>query len=114
MLGPDDTIRAIHGSVLYAVATGWVHGFRTAAAVPSVAASLLGLAAHRMAFGINTLLVLVIVRHTDTPQVAVAGLGTAVLFLSATGLTWSAYAGERTGSVRSTEPAYASMNHSSA
>ncbi|BBY85883.1 MFS transporter [Mycolicibacterium tokaiense] len=86
VLGPDDTIRAIHGSVFYAVATGWIHGFRTAAAVPSVAASLLGLAAHRMAFGINSLLVLVIVRHTDTPQVAVAGLGTAVLFLSATGL----------------------------
>lgn len=86
VLGPDDTVRAIHGSVFYAVSTGWVHGFRTVAAVPAVASTLTGLAAHRMAFGINTLLVLVIVRHTDTPQVAVAGLGSAVLFLSATGL----------------------------
>ncbi|CAN5402619.1 MFS transporter [soil metagenome] len=86
VLGPDDTVRAIHGSVLYAVSTGWVHGFRTVAAVPAVAATLAGLATHRMAFGINTLLVLVIVRHTDTPQVAVAGLGTAVIFLSATGI----------------------------
>jgi len=86
VLGPDDTIRAIHGSVFYAVSTGWVHGFRTVAAVPAVASTLTGLAAHRMAFGINTLLVLVIVRHTDVPQVDVAGLGSAVLFLSATGL----------------------------
>ena len=37
-----------------------------------------------MVFGINTLLVLVIVRHTDTQ--AVAGLGTAVLFVAATGI----------------------------
>jgi hypothetical protein len=36
-----------------------------------------------MVLGINTLLVLVIVRHTDTQ--AVAGLGTAVLFVAATG-----------------------------
>jgi MFS family permease len=86
VLGPDDTVRAIHGSVFYAVSTGWVHGFRTVAAVPAVASTLAGLGLHRMAFGINTLLVLVIVRHTDTPQVAVAGFGSAVVFLSATGL----------------------------
>ena len=42
--------------------------------VPTVAATLAGLAAHRMVFGINTLLVLVIVRHTDTAT-TVAGLG---------------------------------------
>ncbi|MET0899357.1 MAG: MFS transporter [Mycobacterium sp.] len=84
VLGPDDTVRAIHGSVFYAVSTGWVHGFRTVAAVPSVAASLVGLAAHRMAFGINSLVVVVIVRHTDVPQVEVAGLGSAVIFVSAT------------------------------
>lgn len=83
LLGPDDSARAVHGSVLYAVATGWVHGIRTVAAVPTVAATLAGLAAHRMAFGINSLLVLVMVRHTDTQQVA--GLGTAVLFVAATG-----------------------------
>ena len=64
-LGPDDTARAIHGSAFYAVATGWLHGLRTVVGTPSVAATLAGLAAHRVAFGINTLLMLVIVRHTE-------------------------------------------------
>lgn len=85
VLGPDDTTRAIHGTVLYAVAAGWVHGLRTVGHRPTVAATLAGLAAHRAAFGINTLLVLVVVRHADTPAVSVAGLGTAVLFVAATG-----------------------------
>lgn len=85
VLGPDDTARAIHGSAVYAVATGWLHGARTVHAVPSVAATLAGLAAHRMVFGINTLLVLVIVRHSETPAVDVAGFGSAVLFVGATG-----------------------------
>lgn len=85
VLGPDDSIRAVHGSVRYAVATGWVHGIRTVAAVPTVAATLGGLAAHRMAFGINTLLVLVIVRHSGDQEVAGLGLGIAVLFIAATG-----------------------------
>jgi MFS family permease len=83
ILGPHESKRAIHGSVAYAVATGWVHGARTVLAVPSVVATLSGLAAHRMVFGINTLLVLVMVRHTDTQDVA--GLGTAVLFVAAAG-----------------------------
>jgi MFS family permease len=82
-LGPDDSARAIHGSAAYAVATGWLHGLRTVNATPSVAATLAGLAAHRVVFGINTLLMLVIVRHSDTQ--AVAGLGTAVVFVAATG-----------------------------
>jgi MFS family permease len=84
VLGPDDSARAVHGSVAYAVATGWGYGLRTVAAVPSVAATLSGLAAHRMVLGINTMLVLVIVRHTG--EHGVAGLGTTVLFLGATGL----------------------------
>jgi MFS family permease len=83
ILGPHESKRAIHGSVAYAVATGWVHGARTVVAVPTVAATLSGLAAHRMVFGINTLMVLVIVRHSDTP--AVAGFGTTVLFVAANG-----------------------------
>ena len=83
LLGPDDSVRAIHGSVAYAVATGWAHGVRTVGAVPSVAATLAGLAAHRMVFGINSLLVLVIVRQTDTQEVA--GLGTTALFALAAG-----------------------------
>lgn len=83
ILGPHESVRAIHGSAAYAVATGWVHGARTVLAVPTVAATLAGLAAHRMVFGINSLLVLVIVRQSDTHEVA--GLGTSVLFVAATG-----------------------------
>ena len=84
VLGPDDSKRAIHGSVVYAVATGWLHGVahRAGRADASRPRSS-GLAAHRMVFGINTLLVLVMVRHTDTQEVA--GFGTAVLFFAATG-----------------------------
>ena len=81
VLGPHESKRAIHGSVAYAVATGWLHGARTALAVPTVAGTLAGLATHRMALGINTMLVLVMVRHGDTQSVA--GLGTAALFLGA-------------------------------
>jgi MFS family permease len=84
ILGPHESKRSIHGSVVYAVATGWLHGARTAGAVSTVAATLSGLAAHRMALGINTLLVLVMVRHTDTA--GVVGLGSAATFFAATGI----------------------------
>ncbi|MCT7661302.1 MFS transporter [Mycobacterium deserti] len=84
VLGPHESKRSIHGSVVYAVATGWAHGIRTVSAVPTVAATLSGLAAHRMVFGINSLLVLVMVRHTDTH--VVAGLATSVMFLAAGGI----------------------------
>lgn len=83
LLGPDDSARAVHGSVVYAVATGWLHGARTVLAFPSVSATLSGLAAHRMVFGVNTLLVLVMVRHTEAATVA--GFGTTVLFVTAGG-----------------------------
>lgn len=83
VLGPDDTKRAIHGSVLYLVITGWLHGARTVLSRPTVAGTLAGLAAHRMVFGVNTLLVLLLVRHAG--GTSVGGLGTAVLFVAATG-----------------------------
>ena len=83
VLGPHESKRAIHGSVAYAVATGWVHGIRTVAAVPTVAGTLAGLAAHRMVFGINSLLVLVMVRQSERQEVA--GFGASVLFLAAVG-----------------------------
>ncbi|WP_125079760.1 MFS transporter [Mycobacterium sp. P7213] len=83
VLGPDDTKRAIHGSVLYAVTTGWMHGIRTVRDRPTVAATLSGLAAHRMAFGINTLVVLVLVRHVG--EHTVSGLGTTALFVASAG-----------------------------
>lgn len=82
VLGPDHT--GAHESVVYAVATGWADGVRTVTETPSVAATLSGLAAHRMVFGINSLLVLVIVRHTGAE--GFAGLGTAVVFVAATGI----------------------------
>ncbi len=81
VLGPDHA--AARDSVVYAVATGWADGVRTVAHTPSVAATLSGLATHRMVFGINSLLVLVIVRHTGAD--GFAGLGTAVVFVAATG-----------------------------
>jgi len=83
VLGPDDTGSAIHGSVVYAVITGWLHGLRTALDRPTVAATLSGLAAHRMVFGINSLLVLLLVRSRDTG--AVSALGSALLFVAAAG-----------------------------
>jgi hypothetical protein len=84
VLGPQESARAIHGSVAYAVATGWLHGARTALAVPTVAGTLAGLATHRMVLGINTMLVLVMVRHGDIQSVA--GFGTAALFFFVTGI----------------------------
>jgi MFS family permease len=83
VLGPDDTQRAIHGSVIYAVITGWMHGIRTVRNRPTVAATLSGLAAHRMVFGINTLVVLLLVRGGGAASVG--ALGGAMLFLTATG-----------------------------
>jgi MFS family permease len=84
ILGPHESKRSIHGSVAYAVATGWLHGARTVLAVPTVAGTLAGLATHRMVLGINTMLVLVMVRHSDTQSVA--GFGTSAVFLIAGGI----------------------------
>ena len=83
VLGPDDTRLAIHGSVVYAVITGWLHGLRTVLQRPTVAATLSGLAAHRMVFGINSLVVLLLVRSRDAA--AVSALGSAMLFVAAAG-----------------------------
>ena len=68
VLGPDDTKRAIHGPAFYAVVTGWLHGARTVAQRPTVAATLSGLAAHRMVIGINSLLILLLVHHLTDPR----------------------------------------------
>lgn len=84
VLGPDDSSRAIHGSVAYAVIMGWLHGTRTVLQRPTVAGTLSGLAAHRMVVGINSLLMLVLVHHLSDP--AVGGLGNALLFFGASGL----------------------------
>jgi len=84
VLGPDDTQRAIHGSVVYAVINGWLHGARTIVRSPTVAAALSALAAHRMVVGINSLLLLLLAHHTRDP--AVGGLGIALVFFAASGL----------------------------
>jgi Major Facilitator Superfamily len=84
VLGPDDTKSAIHGSAVYAVVTGWLHGARTVVQRPTVAATLSGLAAHRMVVGINSLVMLVLVHHLPAP--ATGGLGIALLFFAAAGL----------------------------
>ena len=80
VLGPD---HGAAGPVLSVVLAGWADGVRTVIGTPSVSATLSGLAAHRMVFGINSLLVLVIVRQTGAA--GFAGLGIAVLFVAATG-----------------------------
>jgi len=84
VLGPDDTARAIHGPAIYAVVTGWLHGARTVAQRPTVAATLSGLAAHRMVVGINSLVMLLLVHHL--PVSGGGGLGIALLFFAAAGL----------------------------
>ncbi|OBA69391.1 MFS transporter [Mycobacterium sp. 1554424.7] len=86
VLGPDDTKRAIHGSAVYAVITGWLHGARTVLQRPTVAATLSGLAAHRMVVGINSLVMLVLVHHLPGPRPATGGLGIALVFFAAAGL----------------------------
>jgi MFS family permease len=83
VLGPDDTGPAIHGSAIYAVVTGWLHGVRTVLDRPTVAATLSGLAAHRMVFGVNSLLVLLLVRNGH--MASVSALSSAMLFVAAAG-----------------------------
>lgn len=81
VLGPDRA--APERSALHEVLRGWACGARAVRDTPTVGATLSGLAAHRVVFGINSLLVLVIVRSTGTA--GFGGLGTAVLFVAAAG-----------------------------
>jgi hypothetical protein len=61
-VGPADGT----GSTVGAVAAGLGRGARAAWRAPGVAAALLALGAHRVAFGINTLLALLLVRYAFT------------------------------------------------
>ncbi|MFC5996102.1 MFS transporter [Pseudonocardia hispaniensis] len=87
LLGPDDTDEP--SRALVAVALGLADGARATAATPSVAASFLALAAHRLVFGLNTLLTLLLLRYAFRDEgvlrTGIAGLGEAVL-LAALGL----------------------------
>ena len=78
------TGRSLARSAVYAVITGWLHGARTVVQRPTVAATLSGLAAHRMVVGINSLLMLLLVHHIRAS--ATGGLGIALLFFAASGL----------------------------
>ncbi|SFO15654.1 hypothetical protein SAMN05216207_103337 [Pseudonocardia ammonioxydans] len=55
-------------SVLRDVLGGLAAGARATATTPAVCAPFLGLVAHRLAFGINTLLLLMLFRHVFTPE----------------------------------------------
>jgi MFS family permease len=86
-LGPDrtDGRSSTAGSVLH----GFADGARATIATPSVAASFLALGTHRLAFGVSTLLSLLLFRYAFTDagplRAGMAGLGEAVV-LAAAGL----------------------------
>ncbi len=90
-LGPDaagDGGETPRVGVLRDVAGGLLAGARATARTPAVAAPFLGLVAHRLAFGINTLLMLMLFRSvfgTDSGFGGFAGVGTVVV-LTAAGL----------------------------
>jgi MFS family permease len=90
-LGPDRTDS--HQRTTVTVLRGFADGARATIATPSVAASFLALAAHRLSFGITTLLTLLLFRYafTDTGpfRAGLAGLGQAVV-LAAAGLATAA------------------------
>ncbi|WP_308259559.1 MFS transporter [Pseudonocardia sp. H11422] len=87
LLGPDETNEP--PQALVAVARGLADGARATAATPTVAGSFLALAAHRLAFGISTLVSLLLFRYAFTDsgvfRAGLAGVGEAVV-LAALGL----------------------------
>ncbi len=87
LLGPDRTDEP--DRTVVAVARGLVDGARATARTPTVAASFLALAAHRLSFGVTTLLTLMLFRHaftgTGVLRGGLAGVGEAVA-LAAAGL----------------------------
>ena len=90
-LGPD--ARGGPTRTVVAVLRGFVDGARAVAANPSIAASFAGLAAHRLAFGISTLLTLLLYRYTFTDigplRAGLPGIGEA-LAVAAAGLLCAA------------------------
>ncbi|MHA6620363.1 MFS transporter [Pseudonocardia sp. DLS-67] len=84
-LGPDrtDGRRSTIGSVLH----GFADGARATIATSSVAASFLALGTHRLAFGVSTLLSLLLFRYAFTDagplRAGMAGLGEAIVFAAA-------------------------------
>lgn len=96
-LGPDGAGGGDAGddNAARVVAAGLVRGARAAWAAPGVAAALVALGAHRIAFGINTLLILLLVRYSFTGVgVLPGGLAgfSEVVAVSAAGLLLAAVA----------------------
>jgi MFS family permease len=85
LLGPDRTDEP--DRTVVAVARGLVDGARATARTPTVAASFLALAAHRLSFGVTTLLTLMLFRHVFTGagvlRSGMAGVGEAVAMAAA-------------------------------
>jgi MFS family permease len=90
-LGPDATSGP--SRTVVAVLHGFVDGARAVAANPTIAASFAGLAAHRLAFGITTLLTLLLYRYAFTDigplRAGLAGIGE-VVAVAAAGLLCAA------------------------
>lgn len=88
-LGPDRTGPVGAPRRTVTVLRGFADGARAVAATPSIAASFAALGAHRLAFGITTLLTLLLFRYAFTDAGAIraglAGIGEAVV-LAAAGL----------------------------
>jgi MFS family permease len=86
-LGPDRVDEP--ANAVRAVLRGYADGARAIAATPSVSASFAALAAHRLAFGISTLLSLLLFRYSFTDdgvlRAGLPGIGEAVV-LAAAGL----------------------------
>ncbi|MDL5154872.1 MFS transporter [Actinomycetospora termitidis] len=84
-LGPDDPSEAARA--LKAVALGLVDGARAAREAPGVVAAFWAVAAHRLAFGVATLVMLLLMRNGLTDwgplQAGVAGLGETVVAAAA-------------------------------
>jgi hypothetical protein len=86
VLGPDRAVAQEHGAVATAL-RGLLDGLRATTATPSVTASFVALAAHRIAFGISTLLMLLLFRYAFTPvgplRSGLAGIGQTVIAAAA-------------------------------
>jgi MFS family permease len=85
LLGPDE--RTEPSRAVLAVVRGLVDGARATAATPGASSSFAALVAHRLAYGVSTLLMLLLFRHTFTAigvlRAGMAGIGEVVVMAAA-------------------------------
>jgi len=90
-LGPDGT--GVPTDTVRTVLRGFADGARATAATPSISASFAALGSHRLAFGISTLLTLLLYRYAFTDEgllrAGLPGLGEAIV-VAASGLLFAA------------------------